>query len=609
MKEKILSVVRSNYFISGAASLIVAFITFMQLQVSVSRIPFLNAKMTVGVFAWNLLSFWLIVALLMFIFNKPHTALLAWSIISSVLAIANYYILLYHGAPLTVHLLKNTATALDVVDSYRFRLDKYSIAILLCLLICVAIVIITWKITDAKPIFSSWRKRLGIAGVCLLLLGANVYGGVFSDISFKPKNSVVFSWASSAGEYGFLPLQLESHFQANTFSLMYDNYSEETILNVYNDVLANQTEKPTAKELPDIVLILNECFYDLEQVVDLDTNLSPLANYYGIENAIKGYVVASGEGGGTNRSEYELLTSVSTSLIPNQTPFLSMDMKGHASVVSLLESYGYETYAAHCANSANYNRKYSYPALGFDHAYFDIDFSGLESYGNRANTDESTYKNLIQWYEEPSEKPKFMYLLTFQNHGGWEQNPEELDTVKVNNDFGEYTDRVNEYLSSLRLSDEELVKLLSYFETVDKPVIVCMLGDHGPSFAKNIADPSISEADLTYLLKSTPMVMWSNYGLPSEDLGYISMNYVVPKLLETAEVPLSPFYQYQLELMEKVPVIMSYRTFYDENMNLSAYGDDAQMTQDVLNYFNICYDHLNEKKYPFMFEAIEPSDG
>ena len=32
------------------------------------------------------------------------------------------------------------------------------------------------------------------------------------------------------------------------------------------------------------------------------------------------------------------------------------------------------------------------------------------------------------------------------------------------------------------------------------------------------------------------------------------------------------------------------------------------MTQDVQNYFNICFDHLNENKYPFMFEPIDPEN-
>lgn len=604
MREKLLAFSRSRLFNLGVVSIFIACITFLQFQLSVSRIPFVNAKMSLMVFLWNLLCFCLFVVMLTALFKKPHTAVLTWGIFSFGLSFANYYVLLFHGAPLTVPLLKNATTAFEVLGSYRFRLDKYSGMILLCFLLCIAVAVVLWRIGKGKPATYSWKKRLGVAGLCLALLATNIYLGVFSNISFKPTNSIDFSWASSAGEYGFLPLQLESHFQENVSLLAYDNYSEESLIQLYNDILSAKPQQPTATEYPDIVLILNESFYDLNQVVDLDTNVDPLEKFYSIENAIKGYVVASGEGGGTNRSEYELLTSVSTSLMPNQTPFMTLDLENHASIVSFLESFGYETYGSHCAKSANYNRNYGYPALGFDHSYFDLDFSGLESYGNRDNTDASAYKDLIKWYEEPSDKPKLLYMLTYQNHGGWEQNPAELDTVKVNNDFGEYTDQTNEYLSSLRLSDQALVDLLAYFETVDRPVIVCMLGDHGPSFAKNIAKDDISEEDLTYLLKSTPMVMWSNYGLESEDLGYISLNYVVPKLLETAGLPLSPFYQYQVDLMEEVPVIMSYNTFYDKDMQLSVFDENGELTQDVLNYFNMCFDHLKENKHAYLFDPI-----
>ncbi len=604
MREKLNKLLQSKIMTWGLAPLFIAFVSFLQFQASVSRIPFINAEMTIVAFLWNLLTCWLLHILLMVIINRVHIALLVGSVLSFGWSVANYYVLLFHGAPLTFLLLKQFATTMDVISSYRFFLDKYSGMILFGFIASLAVVIILWIIHKGKPVFPK-AVRLYCAIGCVILLASNIYFGIFSEISFKPKNSIQFSWASSAGRYGFLALQLESHFQEGTFTISFDNYSEENVLDVYNELINSKTQQSLPEEYPDIILILNECFYDLEQVVDIETNISPLENYYKIDNAIKGYVVASGEGGGTNRSEYELLTSFSTSLLPNQSPFLTLNLENHASVVSYLENFGYETYAAHCAKSSNYNRKYGYPTLGFDHSYFDLDFDGLESYGNRANTDESTYKNLIKWYEEPSDNPKFMYLLTYQNHGGWEQNPEELDTVKVENDFGVYTGQVNEYLSSLRLSDEELVKLLDYFETVDRPVIFCMLGDHGPSFAKNIADPSISEQDLTYLIKSTPLVIWSNYGLKNENLGYISLNYVAPKLMQTIGLPLSPFYQYQMELMDKVPIIMSYNTFFDADLALVPYNESDALTKDVQNYFSMCFGHLKERKFAFLFDPME----
>lgn len=604
MRTKMRVFLHSKIMTLGIVPLFVSMISFLQFQTSVSRIPFINSDMSIIAFLWNLLICWLLQMLVMAIINRVHIALLIGSILSFGLSIINYYVLLLHGAPLTFSLLKNFETAMNVIGSYRFRLDEYSGVILLGLIACLAIVLLLWKKQKNVPVFRSAKRVCAILG-CVALLSTSVWLGIFSDFSFKPKNSIQFSWESSAGKYGFWAMQLESHFQANSLEYSLDNYSEENIWNIYNEMMATLPQQPVPQEYPDIVLILNECFYDLEQIVDVETNIPYLGNYYGIGNAVKGYAVASGDGGGTNRSEYELLTSISTSLLFNQSPFLTLKLDKHASIVSFLEQFGYETYAAHCAKASNYNRNYGYPALGFDHYYFDLDFKGLESYGNRANTDESVYRNLIEWYEEPSVNPKFMYLLTYQNHGGWEQNPEELDIISVENDFGNYTSQVNEYLSSIRLSDEGLVKLLEYFEIADRPVIVCMLGDHGPSFAKNIADSNISEGDLTYLLKSTPLIIWSNYGLESEDLGYISLNYVVPKLLKIAGLPLSPFYQYQLNLMEEIPIIISAKVYYDEDLTVIPYDERGTAAINVQGYFNMCYEHIKERKLTFLFDPME----
>ncbi len=363
---------------------------------------------------------------------------------------------------------------------------------------------------------------------------------------------------------------------------------------------------PSAEtELPDIILILNECFFDLEKITNLETDISPLNSFYALEDAVTGYAVVPNIGGGTNRSEYDLLTSGSNAFIPNKTPFQALDMAGHKSVVSFLECFGYETYAAHIGQPVNYNRAYSYPAMGFDHSFFDVDFKEIKRYGNRANTDESAYQNLISWYEEPSDNPKFMYLLTYQNHGGWEQNPSELDTIKVKNDLGKYSEQVNEYLSSLQLSDIALSNLLDYFKKIDKPVIVCMVGDHAPSFAKEIADPSLSEQEFSYLMRSTPFLIWSNKGLESQNLGHISLNYLTPLMLKNAGIPLSPFYRYQVDMMEQVPIVTSYKTFFDNNMNEFSFDSDGPLSEKVRNYLNMCYNNLQEERFAPLFEPLK----
>ena len=96
------------------------------------------------------------------------------------------------------------------------------------------------------------------------------------------------------------------------------------------------------------------------------------------EQASTGYALVPDVGGGTNRSEFELLTGNSMDLLPGITPFSTLSMEGQPSVVSYLESLGYTTLAAHPALPANYRRGTAWPALGFDTTAITIKF-GQES--------------------------------------------------------------------------------------------------------------------------------------------------------------------------------------------------------------------------------------
>ena len=69
------------------------------------------------------------------------------------------------------------------------------------------------------------------------------------------------------------------------------------------------------------------------------------------------------------------------------------------------------------------------------------DFEELEFYHDRYFAEDSSlYDNLIRWYEVQCEdaEPIFMYMLTIQNHGGWNLNDSVYDTVHVLNAEGEY---------------------------------------------------------------------------------------------------------------------------------------------------------------------------
>ena len=80
-----------------------------------------------------------------------------------------------------------------------------------------------------------------------------------------------------------------------------------------------------------------------------------------------------------------------------------------------------------------------------------------------------------------------------QNHGGY--NIGGIEKVDVNEDMGEYTDQMEEYLGLLQYTDKAFESLVNYFQNINTPTIICMVGDHAPIFAAEICDETLEEGD------------------------------------------------------------------------------------------------------------------
>ena len=129
-----------------------------------------------------------------------------------------------------------------------------------------------------------------------------------------------------------------------------------------------------------------------------------------------------------------------------------------------------------------------------------------------------------------------------------------------------------------------------------------MVGDHSPSFAKDIVDQE-HDSVRSVLLRSTPFIIWANFDLEDKDMGTISMNYLIPTLFETAKVPLSQYYQHMLNLMEDVPILMS-SVYYDKNMNEYLYTADSEYSRAINNYFYMEYNNLQKDRQQQFFDAL-----
>ncbi|MBR5613919.1 MAG: sulfatase-like hydrolase/transferase [Clostridia bacterium] len=546
----------------------------------------------------NILTVFTLQAAVFILFQRWWISALAVGIPLTALSIANYYTLLYRNSPISTQDIHNAGTALSVLDSYQFPLNVFVLGIVLFFALNIAVTIQLYK--REKKQKRSFKKS-AIQSICLVLFcGIFLHSVYFSDNPIKPRNTFVWSWEDSYYRYGYAASSIEVFQNSLNMINTPDGYTPEAL----DTAKESRTARKTAGNTPDIIFILNETFYDMRDLVDIETDV-PITPFI---DSLKttGKTVVAGTGGGTNKSEYELLTSNSLQLMPAITPFNYLNFDNANSIVSYLKQLGYKTWGAHCAEALNYERGIVYPKLGFDQVLFDVDFGEKERLADRPYaTDEFVYGKMLEDYEGMGDAPRFMYMLTIQNHGGWDINPPESDTVHSLTDFGEYTDDINEFLSCVNESDRAFRQLTEYFTSHERDVIICMVGDHAPSFATALVDAS--NLDVTFNLRTTPFAIWANfdmeYSLPRE----LSMPFIAPSVLEAAGVPLSPYYTQMLKMRQETPVITAFNLYKTKNNEIFNYADNTEYKHDIDIYFDMVYNNVadNKKRIDRIFAPVQ----
>lgn len=545
----------------------------------------------------NLLTLQILYSFLIILTNCLWLSGLIYSIVTGVIALVNYYTIMYHGLPLSTMELGNIKTALNVVQSYKIMPDGKSILIFVELIfLCV---LCFWE-RRTENVSKRFTAKNNIRNGILCVIAALVlWFGYFCASPIKPSKTVGWSWQEAYYNYGYTACTIEVAVKSVNAIQKPDNYDEDAAERILAEYKSDKVSDFQEDVLPDIIVILNESFYDLSLISDFETDVDYLEEIHSMDNLISGYAIVPSAGGGTNSSEYELLTSNSLQLMPGITPFNVLDMNNATSIVSHLKNMNYTTVAAHCSLGSNYSRSRAYPAMGFDSVYFVDDFENIERYHDRWFVqDSSLYGDLIRWYEESiqEENPVFMYLLTIQNHGGWDLNAPEYDTVHVKGEVaGGDVNEVNEYLTGIKQSSSAFKELTEYFENSSRPVVILMVGDHCPSFAPELCDSTENGEKLRLLVRSTPFYIWSNQKLDSEDMGTIGMTALMPKLLETAGVPLSSYYQYISDLSEEVPVMTCYDLYFDKEGKYHYYIEDTQYKNILDTYFSCEYKNLKQQ--------------
>ena len=193
--------------------------------------------------------------------------------------------------------------------------------------------------------------------------------------------------------------------------------------------------------------------------------------------------------------------------------------------------------------------------------------------------------------------PLFVFNVTMQNHGGYSDTYDNF-TPDITVEGVESTP-LSQYLSLVRLSDQALEKLISYFEEADEKTIVVFFGDHQPN--DTVAAPILNLNGMTTktltedqlkLRYEVPYVIWANYDIDAESGKDTSANYLAADVLHYAGISENAYGSYLLELQQNYPVISAMRVLTKDGLDTNS----SSLKQELKDYQSLQYYQLFDWK-------------
>lgn len=587
---------RSRYVLVAAI-----FLFLQQFQQSASLYPI--KPLLLMDLSWVLLNMAIVsipFLILLCIIRRLDIVAITTSVVFTLLSLINCHVMSYHGAPFFAEDIFSIGTALNVAGGYKYLVNIHTnIAIFIFLM-----EVLLWLFLKRKEAWFCHKYSGKIFTIPLLTNLIVVYVCLFSPMTLFPQNLISWSWVEAVIEYGY------------GITLCNSAYSMTHMVSVPEDYHADKIAAEPASvgngNRPDFFIILNESLCDINKYADIPESEALFHTMAEIPEVISGYAVCPSAGGGTNDTEYELLTSNDTVLLNLSAPFSGMRMRNANSLVSYLNQLEYTTIGMHCGTSSNYARNRAYPELGFDQVVLGTDsFKYREGYGVRRWLDSENYQDMLERYDACDEKPRMVYLLTFQNHGGYEQNDAFFDTIHVQGDqFGDLTDDLNEFLSSVEKSVTAFAQLISELKSRNRPVVLLMVGDHAPSFINNLQPlEGLNSIEQKIAARTVPYYIWSNIPLDHTVLSKdTSMTDLVPMLLKASGMPTSMYYETILKMNETIPVRVGSQYYMDANADVGELSQNADYHELMKNYFYMEYNNImqGDDYNPLWFQPANP---
>ena len=320
---------------------------------------------------------------------------------------------------------------------------------------------------------------------------------------------------------------------------------------------------PDPGEPVDVIIYMAESMWDPMRLgVELSADPIPFVRQLAARHT-SGQLISPTFGGGTANAEFELLTGMSASFVPDGSfPYQHYVLRPVEALPSLFRREGYRTVAVHPFHPWYWSRDMVYPLLGFDSFQSLTDFPSARLEGPWVS-DEEVVDRVLQELSG-TRQPSFVMAITMSTHGPYNLALTGAEAIEVRGKLSPDSRHVlTNYVHKLRQMDRALERLVRALEARPRPTLLVLFGDHLPMLGSDYAvyrEAGFLTAPWTDAqrerMAEVPVVLWSNYPMEKQQL-HLSMGMLTPRIMEAAGMQPRGFFAFLKELSQVVPVVRS----------------------------------------------------
>ncbi len=383
------------------------------------------------------------------------------------------------------------------------------------------------------------------------------------------------------------------------------------------EIIEDSNEKPTPvlerSNRPNIIIIMNEAFWDIDQLPGVTITPNPYEIFGDIKSeSLYGRIEVPVFAGGTCNTEFEVLSSISTHMYEEGLMVFNNEIQEPIiTLASILRNQGYHSVGLHPFWGWYYNRNLLYSHLGFNNFITSEHISDSKLKGYYISDDTTT--DVIIEQIESVEEPLFLYAVTMQNHGPYDDgrfDNQPLD-IEIEGESLDETDQLllEVYGQGIYDAVNSLDKLINYLRNSDEETIILFFGDHLPLMGTDLK----VYKDTAYLIESddyidkhiqmrtTPFILWSNRSDESQNLGVMDAIFMGPYLLDKYKLDMPDYYRNLLGISKSTdfvnPVFLEYdgRYYYSDSETYKAISDPLIYIQKDIMYGEKLYEKDSPK--------------